>query len=156
MLGVMVGDLLGNAWIIWMALAIVLGAAELALPGVFLVFIAFAAAMTGLTVFALPVLPPLAQLAAFTIWSAASILIGRRWYFDFPVNSSDPMLNDRGARMIGELVTVVEPIAGGEGRVRVGDGVWSATGPDTPEGTRMRVAGVRGSTLVVEPVVALA
>lgn len=155
MLGGMVSGLLGNAWMAWMALAIALGAAELALPGVFLVFIAFAAAMTGLTVFALPVLPPLAQLAAFSVWSAASILIGRRWYFDFPVASSDPMLNDRAARMIGELVTVVEPINGREGRVRVGDGVWSATGPDAEIGIRMRVAGIRGSTLVVEPVVAL-
>lgn len=152
----MFGDLLGNAWVVWMALAIALGAAELALPGVFLVFIAFAAAMTGLTVFALPILPPLAQLAAFSVWSAASILIGRRWYFDFPVASSDPMLNDRAARMVGELVTVVEPISGGEGRVRVGDGVWTATGPDTAAGIRMRVAAVRGSTLVVEPIVALA
>ncbi|OYW21970.1 MAG: hypothetical protein B7Z43_08755 [Sphingomonas sp. 12-62-6] len=83
------------------------------------------------------------------------MLIGRRWYHDYPVATEDPMLNDRGARMIGEVVTVVEAIADGEGRVQVGDGVWSALGADAAVGTRLRVAGMRGGKLVVEAQVAL-
>lgn len=142
--------LIANAALIWIALAILLGAAELALPGVFLVFLAIAAAITGVAVFALPALTLPLQMLAFAMWSVVSILIGRRWYQDYPVASEDPMLNDRSARLIGEIVTVVEPIIDGEGRVRVGDGVWSALGPDSPVGTRLRVTGMRSGKLTVE------
>ena len=145
-------SLIANAGAIWLAVAILLGAAELLVPGVFLIFIAVAAAMTGLAVLALPVLPPLLQLASFTVWSTVAILIGRRWYFDYPVATSDPMLNDRAARLVGDVVEVVEPIVHGEGRVRVGDGVWSATGPDAAAGARVRVTQVRGGKLVVESI----
>ena len=59
----------------------------------------------------------------------AAVLIGRRWYRDIPVDSTDPLLNDRVARLIGETVEVCEAIDGGEGRVRVGDGAWTAMVP---------------------------
>ena len=57
-------------------------------------------------------------------------MVGRRHYERNPVPSSDPLLNDRTARLIGQKVTVVEAIENGEGRVRVGDSVWAARGPD--------------------------
>ncbi|KEY97856.1 membrane protein, partial [Sphingomonas sp. BHC-A] len=68
-----------------------------------------------------------------------------------PVDSQDPLLNDRAARLVGEVVTVVEPIDNGRGRVKVGDGVWSCRGPDAPVGARVRVTGAEGSVLTVEP-----
>jgi len=138
------------AGLIWVALAIALGLAELAAPGVFLVFLAIAAAITGVATFALPALSPLLQLASFAGWSAASIAIGRRWYLDYPVATADPLLNDRGSRLIGDIVTVVATISDGEGRVRVGDGVWTATGPDALEGTSVQIVAVRDGKLVVE------
>lgn len=144
-------DLLATAGVYWLILAVVLAATELATPGVFLIFFAAAAFITGATTLALPGTPFLLQLVEFTLWSAAAVAIGRRWYVQFPVPTADPLLNDRGARLIGEVVTVVAPISGGEGRVRVGDGEWPAIGPDTPAGARLRVAGVRGATLIVEP-----
>lgn len=150
----MLESLAANAGVLWLMAAILLGAAELAVPGIFLIFMAFAAAMTGVTVFALPVLPPLAQLATFAGWSAASVLIGRRWYVDYPVATADPLLNDRAGRLVGDIVTVVEPIQHGEGRVRVGDGIWTAIGPESPAGARVRIADVRGGKLVVESVAA--
>lgn len=142
--------IIANAGFIWLAAAILLGTAELLAPGVFLIFLAIAAAMTGVTVLALPVLPPLLQLASFTAWSAVTILIGRRWYVDYPVATADPLLNDRAARLIGDVVTVVDPIILGEGRVRVGDGVWTATGPDSAAGARVRIIAVEGGKLIVE------
>lgn len=145
-------DLLAaNAGVIWLGAAILLGGAELAVPGVFLAFLAIAAAMTGLSVLALPALPIAFQLLSFSLWSAVAIVIGRRWYHDYPVATADPLLNDRGARLIGEIVTVVEPIEQGAGRVTVGDGTWPAIGPDAPIGSRLRVAAVRQGKLVVEP-----
>ena len=45
---------------------------------------------------------------------------------------------------------MVEPISGGEGRVRVGDSVWTARGPDAPAGARVRIIRAEGATLWVE------
>ena len=53
------------------------------------------------------------------------------------------------------MVTVVVAIANGEGRVRVGDGVWSARGPDVAAGSRVRIHGADGNYLKVSPVPAL-
>jgi membrane protein implicated in regulation of membrane protease activity len=133
----------------WLVFAALLGIAEVLMPGVFLIWIAIAAGITGLVALALPISLPF-QLLLFAALSLLAVWAGRRWYVDNPVPSSDPLLNDRSARLIGQNVTVVEAIAASEGRVKVGDSVWSATGPDTPAGTRMRVVGVDGTVLRVE------
>jgi hypothetical protein len=52
--------------------------------------------------------------------------------------------------MTGEIVTVVEPITNGHGRVKVGDSVWNARGMDAAIGTAVRVTGSDGSILLVE------
>lgn len=146
------GDLAANAGMLWLLAGLVLGGAELIVPGVFCIFLAIAAGLTGVAVLALPELPVVAQLVSFTAWSGVIVAIGQRWYRDYPVNSSDPLLNDRAARLIGEVVTVDEAIAAGRGRVRVGDGAWPASGPDAAIGERMRVVAVDHGVVVVEPV----
>lgn len=145
------GWLLDNAGITWLVVGVGLGLAELAAPGVFLIFLAAAALITGITTLAVPGLPLLLQLVSFTLWSIATMAIGRRWYVEFPVPSADPQLNDRAARLVGTTVTVIEPITSGEGRVRVADGVWPAAGADAPAGARLRITAVQGATLIVEP-----
>lgn len=137
---------------VWLIAALVLGIAELAAPGIFLVFLAIAAAITGVAVFALPDLTLAAQLAAFGVWSAVTVLIGRRWYRDYPVEGGDPMLNDRAARMIGQIVTVETAITAGHGRVLVGDGGWPARGPDAAIGDKLRIVAVENGELVVEQI----
>lgn len=134
----------------WLAAAVALAIAELLVPGVFLIFLAIAAGIVGIATLALPDLPLAVQLGAFGAWSVVSVLVGRRWYADYPVETSDPLLNDRASRMTGETVVVTEAITGGRGRVRVGDGEWPASGPDAAVGARMRVAGVRGGIVEVE------
>jgi membrane protein implicated in regulation of membrane protease activity len=136
----------------WLIAALVLGIAELAAPGIFLVFLAIAAAVTGVAVFALPDLPVPAQLAAFALWSAVTVLIGKRWYRDYPVEGGDPMLNDRSARLVGQVVVVETAIVGGHGRVLVGDGSWPARGEDVEVGTRVKVSAVVNGEVVVEPI----
>ena len=39
----------------------------------------------------------------------------------------------------------------GRGRVKVGDGSWTVTGPDMVAGARVRVTAVNGTELAVEP-----
>jgi membrane protein implicated in regulation of membrane protease activity len=135
----------------WLALAVVLGVAELLVPGVFLVFLAIAAAIVAAATLVLPDLPLAAQIGAFGMWSVVTVMIGRRWYRDYPVETSDPLLNDRARRLVGETVIVAEPIVAGRGRVRVGDGEWPAAGPDSPAGARMRIVSVTGGVVMVEP-----
>ena len=54
----------------------------------------------------------------------------------------------------GEIVrpsplTVIEAIAGGEGKVKVGDTVWLANGPDAAVGQRVTIIGADGNRLRV-------
>jgi len=134
----------------WLILAGVLGIAEILVPGIFLIWIGMAALVTGLVTLALGIPEPL-QFSLFAMLAVAAVFAGRRWFARNPIESSDPLLNDRAARLVGETVTVVEAIEGGEGRVRVGDGVWPAKGADAPLGTRLRVTGIDRGLLKVEP-----
>lgn len=145
-------DAIGGPGGAWLIAALVLGAAELVAPGVFLMFLAIAAAITGLATLVMPDLTAAAQLGSFAVWTAVTVLIGRRWYSDYPVPSSDALLNNRTARMIGEVVTVEVAIESGHGRVRIGDGAWPARGPDLAVGTRARITRVLGGIVEVEPV----
>jgi hypothetical protein len=134
----------------WLAAALLLGVAELIAPGFFLIFLALGAGITGFVLLALPDQPVLVQAAIFAIASAAAAAIGYRWYRRTAPNA-DPLLNDRAARLIGEVVTVTEPISAGSGRVKVGDGAWPARGPDAPLGAKVRVVGEHSGELLVEP-----
>jgi membrane protein implicated in regulation of membrane protease activity len=135
----------------WLTLGALLGAAEIVAPGFFLIWLALAAIVTGLAAWVLPI-GFAVQIGLFAVLSVVAVYAARNWLKQNPIVSDDPLLNDRGARLVGELVTVVEAIDGGQGRVKVGDSVWSARGPDTPEGSRVRVTGSSGSTLTVEAV----
>lgn len=135
----------------WLAAALLLGGIELAVPGLFLVFFAIAAAITALLAAVVPGFGIEGQLAAFAVWSAVATALGWRWYRADPVASADPMLNDRGARLVGQIVHVTDPISGGHGRVRVGDSEWLATGADAGAGARLRITACDGGVLSVEP-----
>lgn len=149
----LVDDFLATPGLVWLTGAALLGIAELVAPGIFLVFIAIGAAITGAVVLAVPGLPFIFEIGIFAIATGAAIAVGRNWYSRTPVDSEDPLLNDRAARLVGEIVTVVEKIEAGRGRVKVGDGEWNAAGPDTPRGARVRITGAQGTLLAVEPVI---
>ena len=136
---------------VWLTAAALLGIAELLVPGVFLIWLAAAAALTGFAalLFGIPVA---FQFALFALLALAATYVGRRWYANNPVPSSDPLLNDRASRLTGKAVTVVDAIENGEGRVRVGDGVWAARGADAPVGTHVRITGSTGTILTVETI----
>jgi membrane protein implicated in regulation of membrane protease activity len=138
----------------WLLGAALLGILEIFIPGIFLVWMAAAAAVTGIVVAATGIGLPF-QLGTFALLAIAAVYSGRSHYDRNPVDSDDPNLNDRTARLIGQSVTVVTAIEHGEGRVKVGDSVWPARGPDAPEGSRVKVTGAQGNCLTVEGVAAL-
>jgi membrane protein implicated in regulation of membrane protease activity len=139
-----------SAWI-WLIAGVVLAIAELIVPGVFLIWLGAAALVTG-AIALLASLPATVEFAVFTLTAAIAVVTGRTVMARLPILSDDPLLNERTARLVGRRVTVVEPLVGGEGRVRVGDSIWSATGPDAPMGAVMEVVGADGGHLIVAPI----
>jgi membrane protein implicated in regulation of membrane protease activity len=134
---------------LWLIGGVVLLIAELVAPGFFLVFIGAAAIATGLftQLFDLGTAP---QLALFALYAVIAVMLGRRFYANRALDSR--LLNDPAARLVGKVVTVAAAVDEHHGRVRVGDGEWSARGGPAAVGDRVRITGVDGNCLNVEPV----
>ena len=133
----------------WLAIGLLLAAAEIAVPGVFLIWLSGAALVTGVLTWFLPIDLPL-QIMIFAALAIVAVFTGRRYLRSNPIAPADPNMNDRGARQVGEMVVVTQAIDGGRGRVRQGDSEWLAKGPDAEPGTKMRVTGHDGVVLIVE------
>ena len=141
-------DSLEPGWL-WMIGGVLLLIAEIIAPGFFLVFIGAAALATG--AFALLFsLGTASQLALFALYAVLAVMVGRRFYANANVDSSDPTLNDRSAQLVGRVVSVVSAIDEHGGRVRVGDSEWNARGQPAAPGDRVRITGVDGNCLKVE------
>jgi membrane protein implicated in regulation of membrane protease activity len=133
----------------WLGLGLLLAIGEMTIPGVFLIWMAGAALVTGFVSWMVPIGMPW-QVLLFAVLSIVSVFSGRRWLRQHPVEAADPKMNDRVARAVGEVVTVCQVLADGQGKVRLGDSEWLAKGPDAEPGTKMKVTGADGSVLVVE------
>jgi len=137
----------------WWVLGLVLLAAELVLPGFFLIWIGLAAIIVG-------ALSLLFWDSAFWVWQvqwlilAASAvvvtLLGRRYVYNNSQVTDEPFLNQRGASLVGRTATLAEPITEGRGRIRLEDTYWTVMGPDLPAGTRVKVVASNGRDLTVE------
>ncbi len=133
----------------WLALGVLLAAAEIIAPGFFLIWLGAAAIATGLLAWLLPIGIPL-QLVIFAILSFVALYSTRRWLKTNPITTTDPYLNQRAGRLVGEVLTVTKAIEDGRGRAKVGDGEWPVRGPDAAEGAKVRVVSADGGVLVVE------
>ena len=137
----------------WWVLGLVLLAAEVVAPGVFLVWIGIAAILTGavsLLLWDAGFWVWQAQLVFFALLSIAAVLMGRRLLARSADVSDEPLLNQRGARLIGRTAVLEQPIVEGRGRIRLDDTTWTVDGPDLPAGTRVRVTGSNSGRLSVE------
>jgi membrane protein implicated in regulation of membrane protease activity len=136
---------------LWLIGGVVLLIAEVIAPGFSLIFIGAAGIATGVLSLVLG-LPVTIQLAVFAILAFLAVRIGgRRFYASRYDYSADPLLNDRIGRLLGRVVVVVEAVDANGGRVRVGDGEWSARGGPAAIGERVRIVDVEGNCLKVEP-----
>ena len=136
---------------LWLIGGVILLIAELIAPGFFLVFIGGAALATGFASLLLPLSLPL-QLAVFALLAFLAVRIGGRHAYSMRYDySADPLLNDRAKRLLGKVVVATQPIDANGGRVRVGDGEWSARGGPAAPGDRVRIVDVEGNCLKVEP-----
>ena len=136
---------------IWLVIGLALALLEMLVPGVYLIWLAMAA--LAIAVLAFVSAPPLAlQVIAWVSLSLIFAFSARRWLRDRPIVSSDPLLNNRAGRLVGEAALVTQAIDSGTGRVKVGDSEWTARGEDAEAGARVRIVGARGTELLVEPV----
>jgi len=139
-------------WWGWAVLAALLAYAELHVPGAYLIWIALGAALTAAYAAAADGTLE-AQLGAF---AGASLLSCVGGYFVYRRRGrgphEEPALNRRDWLTIGAHGVVSEPLVGGRGKVRLGDGVWLAEGPDLAAGTPVAVTAVRGMTVIVDAI----
>jgi membrane protein implicated in regulation of membrane protease activity len=138
----------------WLTLGLLLAALEMLVPGVYLIWIAVAALLTGVLTLLFDFSLPL-QALQFVFIALIAVFSARHILRDTAIESADPLMNQRGARMIGQQAQVVSAIAHGEGRVRLGDSEWIAHGPEAAVGDFVRVTGTDGAILMVEPVALL-
>jgi membrane protein implicated in regulation of membrane protease activity len=134
----------------WLILAAALLILETIVPGVHFLWFGIAAALIGALALATGIAWPW-QVLAFVV---ASVLVAywvRRFVRPDVALSDLPDLNVRGRQYIGRSVVVEQAILHGRGKVRVGDTLWAAEGPDAPAGASVTVTGAKGTVLVVEP-----
>ena len=135
----------------WFILAAVLLLLEVMAPGTFMLWLGLSAFLVGLISFAVAWSWQW-QLLAFAAFSIAAIPLWRRVGARARSGPTDqPFLNRRADAFIGQVFTLEKPIVGGNGTIGIGDTVWRISGPDCPSGSRVKVAGVEGGTLRVEP-----
>jgi len=135
---------------VWLTLGLVLAGLEMLVPGIYLIWLALAAIATGVLTGLFDLSLPM-QVIDFVFLALIAAFSARRFLRDRPIASADPLLNRRGARLVGETALVVQTIEHGSGRVRLGDSEWIAHGVDVGAGERVRITGSDGAILLVEP-----
>jgi len=133
----------------WLIIAVLLLILETIIPGVHFLWFGIAAAVIGVLALSTGIVWQL-QVLAFVLVSVAVVFWVKRYARPDVAISDLPDLNVRGQQYVGRSLVVEQAIEGGRGRVRVGDTLWAAEGPDVPVGTRVTVTGARGTVLVVE------
>lgn len=136
-------------WWHWIVGAVVLAAVETFMPGAVAMWFAVSAAFVGLLMVAVP-LPWQWQWVLFAVVGVVALMLYRNYFRSKADTSEQPHLNQRGLQYVGQVLTLMDPIQQGFGKVRVGDGMWKVTGPDLPAGSRVRVVGADGTVLRVE------
>ena len=142
-------NILGN-WN-WLVLAVILVILETIVPGVHFVWFGMAATIVGIIALATEI-DWQWQLVIFGVLSFATALLVLRFVTPQTAPSDQPGLNERGSYYIDRIVVVEDAIENGRGRVRLGDTLWAAEGPDLPAGASARITKLEGTVVVVEPV----
>jgi inner membrane protein len=144
-------DWMNSNWF-WWGLALALFALEAVMPGTFMLWLGIAAIGTAIVHVVLPGLDPTMQWISFAILSLLAVAAGWRYRQSHtPTPSDQPLLNRRAEQLIGRVYPLDTAIVDGRGRLKIGDAFWMVSGPDLAAGTRVRVIGVDGMELRIDP-----
>ncbi|MBZ9998289.1 NfeD family protein [Mesorhizobium sp. BH1-1-4] len=134
----------------WMVLGFVLLVVEVIAPGFFMLWIGIAALIVGavsLLIWDAAIWTWQVQVLLFLVLSLASAFVGKKLMGGRDQPTDQPLLNRRGAQMVGRMATLAEPIRDGRGRIKLGDTLWRVSGPDLPAGTQVRVTAAADTDL---------
>lgn len=138
-------------WIVWIAAALILGILELVTVDLFFLTLGLSALGSG--IFALVGLPVWSQIVFFVASSVLLLALVRPWARDLLQRATPDVMTNAQA-YVGKPAVVTAPLAGGNGRVKIGGEEWSAVGQDGlrfPVGTNVKVIRIDGATAVVGP-----
>ena len=98
---------------VWLTLGLVLAGLEMLVPGVYLIWLAVAAIVVGVLTMAFD-LSFAVQVVDFVFLSLIIAFSVKRFLRERPIESADPLMNRRGARLVGETdlgaILLVEPL----------------------------------------------
>ncbi len=135
----------------WWVLAGVLLIVEVLAPGTFFLWLAVSAAAVGLLVWLVPTTSIEAAWSIFAVLGVISVVMVLKFRKP-PKEDAANKLNKRGQEYVGRVFELTEPIHNGKGKLKIGDTLWSVSGPDLPTGTQVKVAAVEAGELKVEGV----
>lgn len=138
----------------WVAVGLLILGIEIVMPSTILLWPGLSALVVGFITLVLgteaTIWPWQAQVLVFLVLSVAIAVVGKRIMKNRKYNESEnPILNERGAQLIGQTAILADPIFNGMGRVKIGDTTWRVKGNDTKAGFKVKVVDYDAGTLIV-------
>jgi len=134
---------------LWWSVAGLLLLAEMLVPGASLLWLGLAALATGLVLMVWPLLSALLQALVFGGFAVVAVAVYLRYFRLREPKTDRPLLNRRAAQLIGQEFALTTAIELGRGKIRIGDALWTVTGPELALGTKGKVMATDGVTLTV-------
>lgn len=134
---------------LWWSVAGLLLLAEMLVPGASLLWLGLAALATGMVLWAWPTLSALLQALVFGGFALVAVTVYLRYFRKREPKTDRPLLNRRAAQLIGQEFELTSAIELGRGKIRIGDALWSVTGPELALGRKVKVIATDGVTLTV-------
>ena len=141
----------GLSWWQWAVVAMLLLILELMVTTGWFIGPALAGLAVAVVVALVPTMGWPAQMLLFGALSLVGLGLAQLWFRHRPAPDDGSTLNRRGAQYVGRTFTLLEPIDNGYGTVQVDDTRWRVSGPPIEAGRAVRVTGVDGTVLQVEP-----
>jgi membrane protein implicated in regulation of membrane protease activity len=143
--------LLTSPWT-WAIVGLALCIMEVMAPGIFLLWIGVAAFANAVLLLVTP-LSIEWLLVTFCVFTVVSVLAGRKIYGAKDISTDAPFLNRRADALIGRETRLHAAIENGVGLAQIDDTVWRVSGPELPQGARVKIVGMTqdGTMLRIEP-----
>ncbi|GAB5389018.1 MAG: NfeD family protein [Alphaproteobacteria bacterium] len=132
----------------WLIAGMILGAAEILAPGFVIIWFGLAAIIIAAISWFIPDIVWWVQVFLFTGFTLGLLFVAHKYWKPTEGDTDEPLLNNKAAQLVGRTATLIEPIEDGRGRVRVGDTTWSVTGPDLPEGRKVKIVNAASESVL--------
>ncbi|WP_119393785.1 NfeD family protein [Salinibius halmophilus] len=141
-----------ESYLYWLGAGLLLMIAEMLGAGGFLLGIGAGAFATGVITLIFPGIGLIGQLVVFAVSTCITAYLIWKYFVRHGSESQQPNLNRPAEQLVGRTATLTQAIDNGRGKIRINDANWFVTGPDLPEGSKVKVTGAEdASLLIVEP-----